>query len=266
MLNSAQPVDYGLFVLLGVTASILIVGAAARVFNFGITLKCFGCYLVDNGRWSAVLMFGLQFYDWWSDLNLCRFIWYRADVFSSRLVLISAMGSSFFVAMPFVVNLFIAANIKQLIRGNPAAVTWFESRATLFCVLVVFTGGCYPALSLLSSNVFGSRRYTSSGLTQFELAQLDMIRVVNVILENIPQIAFQCMYFSAVGEIDDEVAFAFVASLLSVVVTTLSWIIQRKDGGTVTVSYYLLMRCARKGLASNCMMTPFDAVSPEALL
>ena len=111
-------------------------------------------------------------------------MWARRDVLTNKLVLASATGSTVFVVLPYVVNLLWAARVKDIVRDNEVARTWFQTRAPIFTCLVVLTGGAYPALSVVSSNCFGLPLF-NCGLTRYELRRLLGIKVLNsVLLEN----------------------------------------------------------------------------------
>ena len=164
-----------------------------------------------------------------------------------------AIASSFFVVLPYGANLFVSARIKSfggVIRRNEAANTWFEHRSKVFTALVVLTGGCHPALVMVSSNIFGLSSF-SAGLTRFELRQLASIKVLNsVVLENIPQLVVQIVYAVAIDRVTDNAAFAFIASMLSVVATLLSFVIDSDrrsvgDDAMIPIQYYLSLQCTR---------------------
>ena len=109
---------------------------------------------------------------------------------------------------------------------------------------MVFTGGSYAALALISSNIFGNKFY-SGGLTQYELKQLTNIKICGtIILENVPQLIIQAIYAADNG-ITEAVAIAFIASSLSVTATLLGYLIDRGDGDTIAVQYYLSLKCER---------------------
>ena len=157
-------------------------------------------------------------WDFGSDVNLCVEMWNRPDL-DRVVILICVIGSTLFVVIPYFANLVYATKIKTIIRGNEAAKSWFQYRSRVFTMLVVMTGGCYPALSLVSSNIFGLK-VMSSGLTQYELKKLTKIKVfTTIILENCPQLVIQAMYASVVG-VTEAVALAFFASLMAVSAST----------------------------------------------
>eukprot|EP01084_Bolivina_argentea_P224537 379659_1 len=74
----------------------------------------------------------------------------------------------------------------------------------------------------------------------YELKKLSQIKVIGtVLLENFPQLLCQALYAYAINEITDGVQLAFIASLLSVTASTLSYLIDRDTSDTV-VQYYLI--------------------------
>eukprot|EP01084_Bolivina_argentea_P022105 41080_1 len=125
------------------------------MFNKGLFPKLPGFNIVDDGKWVALLIFGLQVYDFYSDVNLSIEITSRDDFLEDWLILISGIGSIFFVLVPYIANLLIAARIKEIIKHNAAAKGWFQYNTPVFTVLVVLSGGVYAALSLVSSRIFG---------------------------------------------------------------------------------------------------------------
>ena len=59
-----------------------------------------------------------------SDVPLNFDMWARATVSSERLLFWSALGSSVFVVLPFIANLWVAARIKCIVRPNDASSAW----------------------------------------------------------------------------------------------------------------------------------------------
>ena len=134
--------------------------------------------------------------------------------------------------IPYIANLIIASRIKELIKRNVAARSWFQGYTPIFAALVVLSGGCHAALAVASSNVFGLKIF-SCGVTKYEMKKLGKIRIIGtVIAENIPQLIFQAIYTVALirsGKImTTAVQAAFIASSLSIVASTLSYFIERK--------------------------------------
>eukprot|EP01084_Bolivina_argentea_P209957 357524_1 len=111
------------------------------------------------------------------------------------IIKICAICSVVFVAVPFIANLFYAAKIKTFISTqNIMANAYFANYSGIFVGLVCVCGGCYPALAVVSSAIFGLD-VLNSGLTNHELRELNKIKVVSTIfLENIPQLLIQIVY------------------------------------------------------------------------
>ena len=67
--------------------------------------------IVDDGKWSSVMIFALQFYDFASDINLSLEIWFIQN--KSDVTYLIAIGSTLFVLIPYIANLVIASRIKR---------------------------------------------------------------------------------------------------------------------------------------------------------
>ena len=181
--------------------------------------------------------------DFASDVNLSIDFWFDPLIFEDLFILAAGIGSAAFTIIPYIANLVVAARIKEIIKDNLAAKSWFQHKANLFTLLVVFTGGSYSALALVSSNIFGLKIF-GCGITRYELRQLGKMKVIyTVIIENIPQLICQLVYSYALGEITSAVALAFIASALSITASTLSYMIERDTSDSKVVQYYLSTQC-----------------------
>merc|ERR1712048_1040838 len=170
----------------------------AFIFNKKPFIKSGSFNPVDDGKWTDLIAFALQFYDFGSDVNLAISAWtYGGAILNPFLFLLAQIGCTAFVILPYSINLFIASRIKKMIGNNPSAQSYFESKSGIFVFLVVMTGGVYPALCLISSNIFGLGML-SSGLSKFELRRMRSLKVFGtVVLENLPQLIFQCLFAAA---------------------------------------------------------------------
>ena len=104
--------EYIYFVLMGASALFAMVGVLAFIYQSGKCLKP----KVDSSRWAAWFAFALQFWDFVSDITLSYELWTESwSGFDSQelLIHISTIGSTAFVVIPYVSNLWIAANIKK---------------------------------------------------------------------------------------------------------------------------------------------------------
>jgi len=248
------------FALLSFCVCLILLGFAACAFNKS---RCANSiYAVDEARWTAIIAIALQIWDFASDVTLSLEMWSRRDVLSNTLVLVSAVGSSLFVVIPYMANLIVAASIKRFVRGNEAARTWFRTKAPIFTALVVVTGGAYPALSVVSSKCFGLSML-SCGLTRYELRSLLNIKIYSsVLLENVPQLIFQALYVVAIGEATDTAVFATVASVLSVISALLGFVIERRDDSLQIAQYFI--RFGRGEAGSQITPTP-TPTSPSSV-
>eukprot|EP01083_Nonionella_stella_P251280 867136_1 len=244
-----EPTNWVLYGISVICGFLMIVGFGALLFNKTGCPRLPGFEIVDDAKWTSVWIFALQFWDFYSDINLSVEIWNTdKDFLASEkklLLLISAFGSTFFVLIPYIANLVVAARIKHVVRKNPMAKGYFQGNTPLFALLVVVTGGAYPALALVSSRIFGLQ-IMSCGLTQYELKQMSKIKVLGtVLLENVPQLVCQGLYAYAIGNTTQAVQLAFIASLLSVTASSLSYLIDRDTDDTEVVQYDLSFQCRK---------------------
>ena len=183
--------------------------------------------------------------DFCSDVNLAFEIMSRDDIGDNYLILMAGVGSIAFTLIPYLANLIMATRIKEMNKSNATAKAWFQENTAIFAILVAVTGGCHAALALVSSNVFGLNIF-SCGLTQYELKQMGKLKVIGtVIIENIPQLICQALYSMGLGgEITAAILLAFVASALSIIASTLAFLIERDTSDTKVVQYYLFTECS----------------------
>eukprot|EP01083_Nonionella_stella_P284771 969459_1 len=246
-------INWELIGMSGVCGLLILIAFLALLFNKKHVPMLPGFHIVDNAKWTSVVMFSLQFWDFYSDIILALEIWnieIDLDERHHMLLLISAIGSTFFVLVPYIANLAVAARIKHMIYKNPIARDYFQGNTALFSIAVVITGGCYPALALISSGLFGLQILTS-GLTQYELKRMSRIKVFGtVVLENIPQIICQVLYAYSLGKLTHNAQLAMITSLLSVTASTLSFLIDRDTEYTTAVQYYLSLECTDRDNAT----------------
>ena len=118
--ESTPYVTYG---LLSITVVIALTGIFGLVYNKKADKlsKLPGCNVVDDGKWIAIIVFALQFWDFGSDVNLASEIVTRDDLNDDPVIFIIAIGAVFFTAVPYISNLVIATRIKKIIKHNEAA-------------------------------------------------------------------------------------------------------------------------------------------------
>lgn len=109
------------------------------------------------------------------------------DTTKEYALLAATVISVIFFAVPYAMNMKYAAMLpkNRYIKANKRALDWFERNSALYVPIVVFTGGAYPALCMVNSNLFGIS-LLDAGLSSFEMAQLGSMKVVTtVIYENV---------------------------------------------------------------------------------
>ena len=281
--NSAS-FDYVLWSIMGFLGLMAFISILAFLYNKRFLCTLPGFNPVDDAQWTALLIFGIQAWDFVSDINLSFEIWgdlngntvpdtddeaYTGFKDANILILIAAVGSTASIVLPYVVNLAIAANIKRLIRKNNAAKAYFQYYSAIYVLFVVLSGGAYPALAVVSSNIFGLVMF-NSGLTKYEMKKLSKIKIFGtIILENLPQLFCQVLYSYVLDEITETTQLAFCASLLSVTASTLSYWIEKNAADTTAVQYYLSFECSHKmrggtkERGQNSGILPYDDIGDE---
>eukprot|EP01083_Nonionella_stella_P029483 81147_1 len=90
----AEPDDYMLYGIGSVCGLLGLIGVLALLFNKGYIPQFSGSSIVDNAQFAAVFVFTLQFWDFYSDVNLSVEIWNHPELNRSMPLLVSAIGSS----------------------------------------------------------------------------------------------------------------------------------------------------------------------------
>ena len=125
--------DYVYFALMGISGLIALVGLLSLAYAWGF-MVCLP-HWVDVCLWSSWIGLALQFWDFASDIALCQELWTHDDLWDpqKRMILVSAIGSTTFIVIPYGVNLYISASIKRYIKNNDAASAWYVGeKATRF--------------------------------------------------------------------------------------------------------------------------------------
>merc|ERR1712228_812758 len=245
-IEEAQTLNYILYGLFAMMAMAVITSLAALAMNKREDST------IDNCAWLTAIIFGLQMFDFFSDINLGFELVFEVMKDPNPLLVISTIGVVMFVILPYAVNLFIATKIKAFVSLNIAAATYFESNSALFISLCIFSGSVYSTLQLMSSRLFDLGMF-NSGLTKYELRQNYHLKVFgNVLAENVPQIVFQILYVVySEGNPSRVAILSMTASILSVIGVLLSWIVQRQSSNCVAVQYHIQMNKKNKKRFSN---------------
>ena len=124
--------SYVFFIISCMTGIIMIFGIFGFIFNKipDKMSKFCGFSIVDDGKWISVMIYGLTFWDFASDINLAAEIWFEENVlekdgaFKDYVILTVSIGTILFVIVPYIINLIIAIRIKHFIKDNDTAKSW----------------------------------------------------------------------------------------------------------------------------------------------
>ncbi len=108
--------------------------------------------------------------------------------------------------------------------------------------LVIISGGVFASLSLVNSNLFGTKLF-SMGLSKQQLTYLQRMQFSLVVcLENIPQIIIQISYIYSQGNWSPTVVSALISSLLSTLITLTAFFISSGNlHGSLSLSLVSLL-------------------------
>ena len=229
------------WVSIGIGVACNIVAVASFIYN-----NCVKSAWTDNGNSIAVPLYGLQMVDVLSDIYLCIEIFSQ---FNSNLwdwkkwkLFVAGYGNFSFFVIPYITNLILAAGIKKvkIIRNNPFAKSYFQTTSWFFIVLVVFSGGVYPALSIVSSRLFAFE-FLNSGLSGMELTKLTKYRFFGTnCLENIPQFFFSLLYTNYRADFEDTLSssaiLSMTLSMLQLIAAITNFIVNRRATDCVIVT------------------------------
>ena len=111
-----------LYIICTVFASI---GVLAFLYHRGYILCC--TPKVDTSGWIAWISLALQLWDFLSDIMLNREMWSTPRLMDreNKILLITAVGATAFVVIPYALNLYFGCFIKKFIKKNEAAMIWY---------------------------------------------------------------------------------------------------------------------------------------------
>lgn len=218
----------------------MLIAVSALISLFALVMNKLPNSSIDNAEWTVAVLFGLQIFDFLSDINLSIELVLKLVEAHTFFLFICTIGCSGFVILPFVTNLMIAARIKSYVANNTTAISYFEQKSAVFVILCIVSGSVYPALLLISSRLFNLEMF-DCGLTKYELRHLIHLKVIgSVLLENVPQLVFQSLYIGySEGTPSNVAILSMTASMLSVIAALMSWIIECNNSNCVTVQYYI---------------------------
>ena len=262
---SAKETDFVLIALLCATGMLSLIALGAFLFNEGICCVIKPCNVVDSGRWSAIISFAVQFYDFAGDINFSIEVWQQWNSLNGRVdsefqsnILIAAIGSTVSIVIPYLLNLRTASLIKGengVISHNPTAQIWFANHSSIFTIFVLWSGSSYTAMEMVSSNVFGLE-ILDCGLTKYELKKLFRFKVFhNMMLENVPQIFIVWFYSHTIEVMTVTTWFTLIGSALSVLGTMLKYLMNHdQNDNLLPIEYYLNIQCRRNAILNGAAL------------
>eukprot|EP01083_Nonionella_stella_P043196 116559_1 len=214
--------------------------------------------LIDNAKVIAPTIFALQVYDFISDINLCFEILSNPKALGGNndgmsIILLCGICSVIFIVLPFSSNLWYGITIKShpIIKHNRRADEYFADRITTLMGLIAISGGCHPSLLLLSSR-FLNLDICTTGLTKYDLNRLAEIKLKSTIcLENGPQLIIQIIYSIQIGDITAATYFAFIGSVLAIIMIVASFCANQRAAKDAHNLSYSIKFCSRCGPISN---------------
>eukprot|EP01084_Bolivina_argentea_P258021 434823_1 len=197
----------------------IFVGLSALLHN---KLMIAPCKLqTDSAKWKAIIFYGFEICNILSNIILAAEIfgivsnevakhdlaftntdnkyqyeyWESTGLNSTTDIILVICGALIllFLLVSCVWNIKMAIILphENVLQANVSANIWFEQHSILFRCMTVFCGGTFPAIVLISSNIFGISAL-DSGLCSFEIFALYNIK--ESILQNVPMIVVQIMY------------------------------------------------------------------------
>merc|ERR550532_829667 len=101
----------------------------------------------------------------------------------------------------------------------------------IYTLLVLLSGGAFPSLKLMNSNLFGLGVF-SAGLSTLQLESFRSHHVVaTVIIENVPQLYLQYEFMFKFGVVNGIVIASFLSSIFNILLAMMNaavfWILHR---------------------------------------
>ena len=213
------------------------------------TCGCYCCKTGDNDNKFLFVGTGLRVYDLLSDVVVAikivqfyfEFHGKNKDIISvpneqdinlqtyDTLLLGLAIGSVFFVIIPYFVNISIGTCMtpKDSVYLNQTFVErWFQYHSFTYMSLVFLTGDAYHSLEIINSNFLGISLF-DAGMTRIDIDRKSAIKLGSItILEDIPQamisICFTVVQVTLGLHVDKLVLSSVIISVLDMIICGLT--------------------------------------------
>ena len=153
-----------------------------------------------------------------------------------------------FTIGPYILNLISSVNITRKMASDQSlsehSKQYFRAKTKVYAILVLMSGGAFPALKMMSSNLLGLGLF-SAGLSNIQLEHFRGHHVVTtVMLENVPQMALQWVFMFKLNLFTNVVIVSFINSILNILMAFMSaavfWILHRNHADvpfTITLKW-----------------------------
>eukprot|EP01083_Nonionella_stella_P294436 1000935_1 len=154
---------------------------------------------------------------------------YRATDDDKLQFLLICILSMVCIVIPIIISLYqlYATSSTQWITDN-RVVEWLNTYAKLLYFMSVFTGSSFAALDLFNCNMFSLNLF-DMGLSKKHFQEFKTKKLYSIILgENCPQLILSAWYTILLGELDYIPAAQMVFSSISIIVTVIAVILQKR--------------------------------------
>ena len=210
---------------------------------------CYCCRIGDNDNKFLFIGTGLRVYDLLSDIVVAikivefyfEFHGKNKDIINvpneqdidletyDTLLLCLAIGSVFFIIVPYFVNITIGTCMtpKDSVYLNQTFVErWFQYHSFTYMSLVFLTGDAYHSLEIINSNFLGISLF-DAGMTKIDIDRKSAIKLGSItILEDIPQaiisICFTVVQVTLGLSVDKLVLSSVIISVLHMIICGLT--------------------------------------------
>merc|ERR1719295_858364 len=190
---------------------------------------------VDDQKYISALMYMVQMVDVFSDFAFafqCRSYWQYLESLDYEVGVEPKVFKNLyqwallFVVCPYIMNLISSINITRKIVDNESMTEhskqYFREKTKVYAILVLVSGGAFPALKLMSSNMFGLGMF-SAGLSTLQLGSFRSHHVVaTVLIENVPQLYLQYLFMFRLDVINTIVIVSFLSSIFNILLAMMN--------------------------------------------
>ena len=147
-----------------------------------------------------------------------------------------------------VMNLYSSINITRKIAADEHISSYskqyFLRKSKIYTILVLLSGGSYPALKVMNSNLFASP-LLSAGLSTLQIQRFRSYHMlVTVLAENIPQIALQYIFLFELRLYTTTAIVSFTSSIFNILLSIMNAVIfyilyrnQKETAFTILLSW-----------------------------